>query len=144
MDVSHLLEQCLWCRKAYLPNISTPLWCFDQELTLHGSVHSSHSAAWHREMGLPHWFSAFGGDPETARRYIWVKEVVEPQEHYFGLVTLFAEPAERERHLTYWASTGYLDQDAAQGLMERVQQLEARYLERFPDPLEIHESTTPR
>ena len=59
------------------------------------------------------------------------------QGHYCALISLLAEAAERERHLSYWASSGYLDQEATQGLIEHVQQLEARYLETFPVRLKI-------
>ena len=137
MDVSDLLRHCLWCGEAYLRTVSKPVWCFDEELKLAGSVHTSHAAAWRKHMTFPNWLACFGGDPEVARRYTWAKQEVEPQEYYFGLVSHFAEPAERERHISYWLSSGYLDENAAEALAERSRQLEFRYLEKFPEPLAL-------
>ena len=113
MNVSRLRQSCLWCQRPYR-GISRLVWCFNQELELElvGAVHTSHASLWRGEMGVPVCHAIFDGDPETARRHAWAKNEVYPQEYYFGLLTLFSEPPDRERHLAYWRQSGYVkDED---------------------------------
>ena len=134
MEVSHLLRRCLWCGRPY-KRPSRPVWAFDKELNLAGTVHTSHAAAWRQGTEVSYWNAAFDGDPEFARRRAWVD--ARHSDLPLGPLVLFVDPGDRERHLAFWRSTGHVTEAQAGPLLEEVDALDAEYAARFPELLKL-------
>ena len=135
MNVLDMKKQCLWCGRFY-KETSRPLWAFDGDLILQGTLHSSHADLWRKAIGLPDIHSCIdvSVSPEYARRVVWARGST----WTLYEKVLFYDPDRRNEHLEWWTThnPGKWKEADVEGLLDRVRGMESQYLAQFPEPLE--------